>query len=211
MSSSTYYRVVCDRHTPPVLLADITCDPDQEASQRHEQELRRWDRHATGEETILNSAGYPYPRDFRPDLYRHSSRKITVYPHEHMFVPELVDPSSQDPVDAILRGEPLPPPGHDGFVRVLGYEMGDTEHANGCEIRIACALCAQVSPRRKALFALVSADTLAIVLGRLAAGLTTVSLPIIDQRGLQATGETIEARIVTLHDLRKELGRSPRG
>ncbi len=113
MSSSTYYRVVCDRHTPPVLLADITCDPDQEASQRHEQELRRWDRHATGEETILNSAGYPYPRDFRPDLYRHSSRKITVYPHEHMFVPELVDPSSQDPVDAILRGEPLPPPGHE--------------------------------------------------------------------------------------------------
>src|SRR5271166_185023 len=115
--SATYYRVVCDRHTPPLVLADVICDPDCEVSQHYERQMRRRDRHASGEEPMLDRFGNPYPRQYRPYIYRHSSRRTTVDPHEHVFVPELVDRSSgpadtiawiKERAEAICNGQPPP-------------------------------------------------------------------------------------------------------
>jgi hypothetical protein len=44
-----------------------------------------------------------------------------------------------------------------------------------------------------------------------ARGVETVSMPVIDQRDNKPTGEIIEVRMVTLYELRKELGNNPRG
>ena len=207
--SETYYRVVCDQHPTPVVLADVTCDPDQEASQQYEHQVQRWDRHNSGEEPILDRFGNPYPPGFRPYLYRHSSRKVTVDTHDHMFFPKLVDASAPDNINehiaAISSGQRY----HDGYVRVLDYEIGDTENTDGHEIRIGCELCAKV--RGKSLLAFASADTLAMVLDRIGSSLETVSLPVIDQQDNKPTGEIVEVRIVTLYGLRKQLGDNPHG
>jgi hypothetical protein len=211
----TRYRVVCGLHTPPVPLADITWDPNQEASQRYERKQRRWDRHNAGEETIVDEVtGIPYPRNFRPYLHRFSSGKITVIERPYIFVPELVE--SYGPKDTMeyvfwvseraAEGKPVP---RDGYVRVVDCEIGDTEHADGRTITIACALCEKA--RGKPLFAFASADTLAMVLDRIGARLEMVSMPVIDQRDNKPTGEIVEVRMVTLYELRKELGDNPHG
>jgi hypothetical protein len=210
--SETYYRVVCNQHDQPVVLVDVTCDPDQEAWQRYRDEQQRWDRHNSGEEPIPVSGDRyrrPHPRDFRPYMSPHTSRQVSVNPHEAIFVPELVDRSAPDDMneymEAFFNGQRF----HDGYVRVLDYEIGDTENADGHEIRIGCALCAKV--RGKSLLAFASADTLAMVLDRIGASLETVSMPVIDQRDNKPTGEIVEVRMVTLYELRKELGDNPHG
>ncbi|GJO36595.1 hypothetical protein NJB1604_00160 [Mycobacterium marinum] len=209
------YQVVCKRHTPPVVLADITYDPNQEASQRYEREQQRWDRHNSGEETIIDElTGTPYPRNFRP-YNRHSSRAITVNPRPPMFVPELVE-EDYGPSDTteymfwrgrrIKEGMPVP---RDGYVQVVRYEMGATENSDGREIRIACELCTRTSG--KPLLAFASAETLALVLDSIGPTLDSAMLPLLDGKTNKPSGETVKVRVLPLVRLRKELGANPRG
>jgi len=216
VSAVTYYRVICDRHTPPLVLVDITCDPDCEAFQHHERQVARWDRHASGEQPELDRSGRSFPRGFRPYLYRDSSRTITVYPHEHMFFAELVDRSGpreinewlEERAEAAVSGQE-PPRRHDGYVRVVEHEIGEVEHTDGHEIRIACDRCKQ--GRGKALLAFASAGTLAIVLDRVGTALPSEVQPVYDQTSGKLTGETVDVRVITLYELRKALGGNPRG
>ena len=218
MSDATYYRVVCNSDHEqvahePVLLADITCDPDQEAWQRHQREQRRWDRHNSGEEPIpVEEDRYrrPYPRDFRPYMPRTNSKKITVRPYEHMFFPELVDPDQADitTMDDYIRdwertkGKPRRPYS-DGYMRVTNYEMDHTEHPHGRKITIGCALCKMLRGNSKP--AKASADRLALALARINP-LDIKTLPLRDENDAKLTDETVEVRIVTLLEVCRELG-----
>ena len=212
---SDTYQVVCDRHNRRVVLADVWYDPECKASQRYNEEMRRWDRHTSGGQPIVDRYGRPYPPGFRPYVYRHSSRAITISPREHMFVPELVDRDQPDIItgDDWMRwlqdraeGKPAP---HDGYIRTTYCEIGDAESADGHEIRISCELCEK--SRGKSLLAFASADTLAMVLDRIGPTLATEKLPVYDQYSGKLSGDTVEVRVITLHELRKELGNTPRG
>lgn len=217
VSAITYYRVVCDRHTPPLVLVDIAFDPDCEASQHYERQVARWDRHASGEQSELDRSGRPYPRGFRPYMPRHSSRTITVYPHEHMFFAELVDRSGprdinewlQERAEAVLSGQE-PPRRHDGYVRVLEYEMSGVEDTDGHKITIACERCKKA--RGKSLrMPKTSAGTLTMVLDRIGPALPTEIQPLYDLTSGKLMDDTVEVRVITLYELRKELGKNPRG
>lgn len=216
MSEVTYYRLVCDRHTPPIVLADITHDPDGEAARNYEHQVARWDRHARGEESVLDNFGRPYPPHLRPHLPRDSSRTITVHPHEHLFVPELVDKSGprdinellKERADAALAGE-RPPHRHDGYVRTATSDIGSDEDTDGHKITIACEMCKKLRDKHLRMPP-TSAGTLAIVLKRLASRLPSERHPLHDGRTADVIGE-VDVRIVTLAELAAELGSNPRG
>ncbi|GJO33428.1 hypothetical protein NJB1507_45250 [Mycobacterium marinum] len=211
-----FYQVVCSRHDPSVVLADITYDPNQEAEQRYTHEKQRWDRHDRGEETIIDEVtGQPFPRGITPPLYRSSSRGITVIPRPPLFIPQLVE-ESDGPSDTIeymfwlsrraAEGKPLP---HNGYVQVAGYQMDAVDHADGSEIRIACELCTRT--HGKPLLAFASAETLALVLDRVGSAVTATTMPFLDPDSGKLTDKTVEVRVVPLTKLRKELGSNPRG
>ena len=185
---SDCYQVVCDRHNRRVVLADVWHDPEYEPSQSYDEEKRP---------------------------HRHSSRAITISPRDNMFVPELVDrdqPAIITGADWMRylhdRAEGKPAP-HDGYIRTTYCEIGDAESADRHEIRISCELCKK--ERGKSLIAFASADTLAMVLDRVGPTLATENLPIYDQNSGELSSETVEVRVITLHELRKELGKRPRG
>jgi hypothetical protein len=201
--SATCYQVVCDLHNRPIVLADIWHDPDCEASQRFDDEIRRWDRHNSGEQPIEDTYGRPLPRQFRPHMPRYSSRSITVVPHEYMSAAGPVDSSSISDDWAMKwlsdRAEGRPAP-HDAYVRTTTFEISD-EGANGHEIWIWCEQCKR--DHGKALRMRTSADKLARILGQLGTELETQS--VYDLVTSRLTGKT-EVRMISLKKICDQLG-----
>lgn len=180
------YQVVCDRHDPPITLVDIFYDPNQEGNEQR-------------------------PRMPRP---RSSSRKLFIREHPPLFVSQLIDKSGPEDMwehaswvaDLVAEDKPLP---HNGYVQAVSFQIGDLEHTDGHEIRIACELCTRT--RGKPLLAFASAETLALVLDRIGPDLATVTLPLLDPASEKPTGQTVEVRMLALASLRAELGEKPRG
>src|ERR1700682_2129697 len=81
VSNSIWYRVMCDRHNPPVPVADIEHDKTQAAAQRYDQASK-------GEVPLRDSFGDPAPQ-WAATPYRRSSGEITVYPQTGVKIPEL--------------------------------------------------------------------------------------------------------------------------
>jgi hypothetical protein len=213
--STTCYQVVCDRHTPRVVLADVWHDPECEASEHFDGEIRRWDKHNSGDQPIADTYGRPLPRQFRPHMPRYSSRSITVMPHEHMFIPDVVDRDQPDVITADdwarflsdrVEGKPAP---RDGFVRTTSCWVGGDEDTDGHKITIACELCKKL--RGKPLrMPPTSADTLTMVLDRIGPTLPTEKQPLYDLSSGKLMEDTV-VRVITVSELRKELGKNPRG
>ena len=98
---------------------------------------------------------------------------------------------------------------HDGYVRVLDYEIGDTENTDGHEhtdrVRAVRQRCAA-----KSLLAFASADTLAMVLDRIGSSLGhRVSAAASTSTSNKPTGETVEVRIVTVVRTSQRTRRQP--